>query len=83
MNLQVGKLRGGPHGNKKMFRKENSLKRKIENLENDINNWKTNMEFFASSKAADQFKADFEAKIEKASEEVQSLRKELRMLKNA
>ncbi len=80
MNIEVSRLKGGPHANRKLFRKENSLKRKIDNLQNDINTWKTNMEFFASSKAADQLKKDFEVKIEKAQEELKTLRKELRLL---
>ncbi|MEM9324149.1 MAG: DUF349 domain-containing protein [Bacteroidota bacterium] len=80
MNIEVSRLKGGPHANRKLFRKENSLKRKIDNLQNDINTWKTNMEFFASSKAADQLKKDFEVKIEQAQEELIVLRKELRLL---
>lgn len=83
INIEVGKIKGGPHADRKIFRKENSLKRKIENLESDISTWKNNMEFFASSKAADQLKQDFEAKIVKASEELDELRKELRMLHNS
>ena len=82
INMDVGKLRGGPHADKKMFRKENSLKRKIDNLESNINTWKTNMQFFAASKAADELKKDFEEKIEKADQELRDLRKELRMLNN-
>ena len=83
INIEVGKIKGGPHSDRKMFRKENSLKRKIDNLESDISTWRNNMEFFASSKAADQLKKDFEAKIDKASEELKELRRELRMLHNS
>lgn len=83
INIEVGKIKGGPHADRKMFRKENSLKRKIENLESDISTWKNNMEFFASSKAADQLKQDFETKIVKATEELDELKKELRMLHNS
>ncbi len=83
INIEVGKIKGGPHADRKIFRKENSLKRKIENLHSDISTWKNNLEFFASSKAADQLKQDFEAKIVKASEELDELKKELRMLHNS
>lgn len=83
INIQVGKIKGGPHADRKMFRKENSLKRKIENLESDISTWKNNLEFFASSKAADQLKQDFETKIDKANEELQELKRELKMLHNS
>lgn len=83
INIEVGKIKGGPHADRKIFRKENSLKRKIENLESDISTWKNNMEFFASSKAADQLKQDFETKIVKASEQLDELKKELRMVRNS
>lgn len=83
INIEVGKIKGGPHADRKIFRKENSLKRKIDNLESDISTWKNNMEFFASSKAADQLKQDFEAKIVKATDELDELKKELRMLHNS
>ena len=83
INIEVGKIKGGPHADRKIFRKENSLKRKIENLESDISTWKNNMEFFTSSKAADQLKQDFEDKIVKATAELDELKKELKMLHNA
>jgi len=83
MNMQVNKLKGSPHGNRKLHRKENALRRKINTLESDINTWKTNMEFFASSKTADALKDEFTNKIEKASEELEELKKQLEILNQA
>ena len=80
MNVEISKLKGGPNSNRKIQRKEQSLRRQISELENDINTWRTNMDFFTSSKVADQLKKDFETKIEKAEEEVKGLRHELRVL---
>lgn len=81
--VQVSKLKNSPHGNQKIHRKENAIKRKISALENDISTYKTNMEFFAASKNADQLKDDFYEKIEKAEEELEDLRKQLDVLKQA
>ena len=83
INIQVNKLKGSPHGGRKLQRKENALRRKINTLENDINTWKTNLEFFASSKKADALKDDFEDKIEKATAELEDLRKQLEILHQA
>lgn len=81
--VQVSKLKNSPHGNQKIHRKENAIKRKISTLESDISTYKTNMEFFAASKNADQLKDDFNEKIEKAEEELEDLRKQLDVLKQA
>lgn len=83
INLQVNKLKIGPNANRKIHRKENSIKRKITNLENDISTWRNNLQFFANSKNADKLKADFEEKVEKASEELEHLKRELKVLHQA
>jgi hypothetical protein len=83
INIQVNKLKGSPHGGRKLQRKENALRRKINTLESDINTWKTNLEFFASSKKADALKDDFEEKIEKATAELEDLKKQLEILHQA
>ncbi len=83
INLQVNKLKSGPNANRKLNRKEHTIKRKISNLENDISTWKNNLQFFANSKKADALKADFEEKVEKAQEELEHLRRELQVLHQA
>lgn len=78
IHLDVCKLRNSPHGNQKINRKENTIKRKITGLENDVNNWKTNLDFFAKSKNADQLKSEFEQKILDAEKELGNLKAQLR-----
>lgn len=80
IQVQVSKLKNSPHGNQKIHRKESAIKRKISALENDISTWKTNIEFFAASKNADQLKDDFNGKIEHAQHELDELKKQLNVL---
>jgi hypothetical protein len=44
--------------------------------------WKNNIDFFAASKNADKLKKDFQVKIDKANEQLQSLKDQLKMLNN-
>ncbi len=76
-HVEFGRLRNTPGGNQKIQRKENSIKRKISSLENDISTWNTNMEFFANSATADKLKADMQDKIKAAEKELQELRSQL------
>lgn len=80
MHVQVSKLKNSPHSGQKIHRKEGAIKRKISNIENDIATWKTNMEFFAASKNAEQLKADFKDKIARAEQELEDLKKQLDVL---
>jgi len=78
--VQLSKLKNSPHGTQKINRKEGAIRRKISSLENDIATWKTNMDFFADSKTADKFKAEFKEKIGKAEEEIADLKRQLNLL---
>ena len=82
MHFEICKLRNSPHGNQKINRKEHILKRKVTGLENDISNWKNNLDFFAASKNADQLKADFIQKIEAAEQELDQLKQQLRLMRD-
>jgi hypothetical protein len=79
-HLQVCKMRNSPNGERKLGRKEHSLKRRITGLENDINNWQNNLEFFGRSKNAEQMKNDFQVKIDKAKKELDELKQQLRVM---
>ena len=83
ITLQVNRLKGTPHGDRKIHRKESALKRRITSLENDINTFKTNMEFFSSSKKADAIKDDLNERIEKATTELEELKHQLSILRHA
>lgn len=76
-HVQMGRLRNTPGGDRKIQRKEHSIKRKISALENDISTWNTNMEFFANSATADKLKADMQARVEAAEKEVADLKAQL------
>lgn len=83
IQVQLNKLRSSPHGDRKINRKEQALKRKIQAIESDISTYKTNIEFFASSKTADKLKEEMNQSIEKSEIEIDQLKKQLKMLKQA
>ncbi|WP_421765099.1 DUF349 domain-containing protein [Ekhidna sp.] len=76
-HIEMGRLRNTPGGDRKIQRKEHSIKRKISSLENDISTWNTNMEFFAKSATADKLKAEMQEKIDKAQSELDALKSQL------
>ncbi len=81
-SAQFNKLNYGPGAEKMLMRKEGALRRKISALENDINLWRNNLDFFTSSKNAEKLKKEFQAKIDKATEELKNLKEQLRFISN-
>ncbi|SMG15215.1 protein of unknown function [Marivirga sericea] len=79
---QITKIMSGPNSDRKLNQKENSIRKKIGDLQNDIVTWKNNMEFFASSKTADKLKKEFEEKIKDAEKEISLLKKQLRIVRS-
>lgn len=78
--IEVNMLSNSPSAQKKVERKQISARKKISHLENDISTWKNNLAFFANSKNADKLKAEFEKKIEDSENELDRLKKQLRLL---
>ncbi len=78
--LTAGNKGGG--ADKKLQKKESTLRRKISEMEDNISLWNNNLAFFANSKTADKLKAEFDEKIAKAQEEVQQLKKQLKILRS-
>lgn len=72
----------GEGADRKLHKKESVLRRKINELEDNISLWNNNLAFFANSKTADKLKEEFDVKISKAEEEVQSLKKQLRVIRS-
>ncbi len=66
-----------------LFRKENDIRRKITQLENDIALWQNNIEFFAKSKTSDRLKAEFERKINSALGQLEELKHQLSIIQEA
>lgn len=79
---QLTKIMAGPNSDRKLNQKENVLRKKISDLQNDIITWKNNLEFFASSKTADKLKKEFDQKIEEAEKEISLLKKQLRIVRS-
>jgi hypothetical protein len=79
-HIQMGRLRNSPGGDHKIQRKEHSIKRKMSALENDINTWNTNIEFFASSATADKLKEEMQKRIDDARVELDDLKSQLSVL---
>lgn len=79
---QFNNMNFGPGSERFIQKKENALRRQISNLENDINLWRNNIDFFASSKNADKLKKEFEVKIDKANEQLKNLKEQLKVISN-
>ncbi|NVJ87757.1 MAG: DUF349 domain-containing protein [Algoriphagus sp.] len=79
--LNLNRIQGDPNAIKTMNKKEHGIRKQIADLENNITLWKNNLEFFAASKTADKLKDQFDAKIQKAEEEIEKLKKKLSILR--
>ena len=79
--LELTKLKKRPQSHFMLSQKEGQVKRKISSLENDINIWKTNIDFFASTKNAEKLKLEFNQKIKLAEKEVKVLKEQLLILR--
>ncbi len=79
---QLKKLANDPNAEEKIFRKEQTIRKQIGKVENDISLWKNNMEFFASSKNADKVRDEFNAKIDVATKEMLGLKQQLKVLRS-
>ncbi|MEM9053040.1 MAG: DUF349 domain-containing protein, partial [Bacteroidota bacterium] len=67
-----------------LLRKEREfVQNKISKLQGDITQFENNMGFFAASKGADKLKEDIERKIAKTRKEIDALKEQLSLIKNA
>lgn len=82
IRAEMSGLQSGPGGNRRLNKKEGSLRRQISELEDNIALWRNNLTFFAASKTANKLKDEFDEKIDKAVEEVKDLKKQLRILRS-
>ena len=82
ITTKLTSLKGTPNANRKLNKKEFTLRRQITNLENDISLWKNNLEFFANSKNADQVRQEFDEKIENAKKQLQELKAQLKIIRD-
>ena len=71
-----------PDAGRIINRERSGLQSKIDSLKEEILLWENNIGFFARSKQANLLKAEFEAKIDKAKEELASLEAKAKILRN-
>src|SRR5688572_1904307 len=78
---QLNDLRNDPMADRKIFQKEQIIRKKISKVENDIALWRNNLEFFGRSKNADKVKDEFNDKIREATDHLKQLKEQLKLLK--
>jgi hypothetical protein len=78
---QLSDLRKDPMGDRKIFQKELAIRKKITKVENDIALWRNNLEFFGKSQNAAKVRDEFNDKIKEASDHLQQLKQQLKLLR--
>ncbi|OUJ74846.1 DUF349 domain-containing protein [Hymenobacter crusticola] len=80
--LQVERLKASPDSQQQLYKKEQGLRREINELENDISTLQTNLDFFARSKNADQLRAEYQGRIDEAKTRIEGLKKQLKVVRS-
>ncbi len=83
LELEMGNLRNDPQADRRIYQKEQHIRKKITKAENDLAVLRNNLEFFGRSKNATKLKDEFTVKIQEASDQLDSLKNQLKMLKTA
>lgn len=78
---QLGDLKKDPMADRKIYQKEQAIRKKISKAENDIALWKNNLEFFGRSQNADRVRDEFNDKIRTATEHLKELKQQLKLLR--
>lgn len=81
LEMQLKEMKDDPQAERKIFHREQTIKKRINKVENDIAVLRNNLEFFGRSKNAEKMKSEFGLKIKDADEQLAQLRKQLKMLK--
>jgi predicted DNA-binding protein YlxM (UPF0122 family) len=68
-------------GEQKIYHKEQSIRKKIQKVENDIAVWRNNLEFFARAKNGEKVREEFNEKIDEASSHLHQLKQQLKLLR--
>jgi uncharacterized protein DUF349 len=82
LEAEFSGLAASEHSEKELYHREQAVRRQINKLEDDIALWQNNLEFFADSKSTDKLKKDVNKKIESAVLQVDSLKRQLKMLRS-
>lgn len=78
---QLIELRKDPMGDRKIYQKEQAIRKKISKIENDIALWRNNLEFFSRSSNAESVRVEFNDKIKVAGDHLKQLKDQLRLLR--
>lgn len=81
LEMQLSGLKNDPDSERKLYHKEQSIRKQISKAENDIAVLKNNLSFFDHSKNAEKFKEEYGNKIKAEDEHLTQLKKQLKMLK--
>jgi DNA repair ATPase RecN len=81
LETQISELRNDPMADRKIFQKEQAIRKRISKVENDISLWKNNLEFFSRSSNAESVRTEFNEKIKEATEHLKQLKEQLKLLK--
>lgn len=81
LESQLSDLRKDPMADRKLYQKEQAIRKKISKAENDIAVWKNNLEFFGRSQNADKVRDEFNEKIRTATEHLKELKQQLKLLR--
>lgn len=81
LETQLSELRNDPMADRKIFQKEQAIRKRISKVENDISLWRNNLEFFSRSQNAEGVRAEFNEKIKEATEHLKQLKEQLKLLK--
>lgn len=82
MEVELGDILASKNSDKMLYHKEQSIRKQIHQIENDVALWRNNLEFFAQSKTADNLRDEVNEKIEKAENRIASLKGQLKILRS-
>ena len=82
VKLQVERMKHSPDAGQKLHQRENTIRREISQLQNDIQTLRTNIEFFARSKNADKLREEYEGRIADAQKRINLLQHQLDAFKS-
>jgi hypothetical protein len=83
LEIQLHGLKNDPQADRKIIHKEQSVRKQISKVENDIAVLRNNLAFFERSKNAEQMKQEYGKKVEELTDHLQHLKKQLKMLNQA
>lgn len=83
IKLQVARIQQSPDSSQRLHQKEQSIRKEIAQLENDIRTLKINIEFFGRSKNADKLREEYQVRINDADNRIQMLQRQLYAFRQA